>query len=394
VLVAKPFAVSFPDELAKDNFIFAMNFITNFRESPCCSEALSQIFTKIAVDPALAPLVFDLYAGPNYPSPPSEYTPLVPTGTRLHNPRVHELDLDTQRIENIYTYNAFRPQTLDIAGSASATREETDTPPSALYLLPSLFNHACSGSATRYNFRNIMIVRTTKDLNEGEEITMPYAAGNTYLDRQKSLKMHMSICDCWLCDADRKDGEAACRRRTDLLSRLDTPAQTRDTSVPTVRAFLRDVEATYSATRGPIRPASARAHHELATAYAREAQRKPSLWPQAISEDMNALESFGVLVQDKSVTGPKKESANGTTLPIATNVEMPILHREYCIRFSLEIAGAFLELGDVPRAVGWVKAGFWLDDISIGGGWALFKIRYKRFLDAFALLEFAQSIAT
>ncbi|KDQ15110.1 hypothetical protein BOTBODRAFT_302161 [Botryobasidium botryosum FD-172 SS1] len=392
LLVAKPFAASFPDELAKGNFVFAMNFITSIRESPCTSEALSQVFEKIVVDPALAPLIFGLYAGPNYPDPPSEYPPSISTGTRLHNPRIHELDLDTQRIENIYTYNAFNPSALE--DDASMARKDTDTPPSALYLLPSLFNHACSGSATWFNFRNVMVIRTTKDLSEGEEITLPYAGGATYLDRQKVLKKHMKICDCWLCDADRKDGEAACRRRKELLARFDSPAPDRDMSVPATRAFLRDMEATYSTTRGPLRPASAKAHHELATAFVIKMQRDPSFGPQGISENIAALECLGVVVQDSGIAGSGESTKDNTTaLPIATDIKTPILHPDFCVGVSLMISATFLRLREVQRAKNWIKASFWLESISAGGGWELFRLRRKQTLQDLSLLEFAQSVA-
>ncbi|KDQ15102.1 hypothetical protein BOTBODRAFT_32078 [Botryobasidium botryosum FD-172 SS1] len=393
ILVAKPFVACFPEELSSVGHIMSTNLITKTRDSPCCSDAMSQMFAKIAGNPELASTILDLYAGPEYPAPPPAYPPSAQTDMHLRNPRAFEVDLDAQRIESIYTYNAFAPQMIDVFDSPDATPPDLENLPSALYLLPSLINHACSGSASWLHFKNIMVIRATKDLQEGEEVTMPYTHGPTYLTRKSNLGKHLASCDCWLCEADRKDGAALCRQREKLLSRFETPPMSRDMSLHVLLTFLRDVEATYSASRGPIRPASGKAHHELATAYVLKAQKDPSFWVPSITEDMAALEAFGLTVLDKSTSGPVKSKGrkkNGPSLPIATTFTA-MVECAYCVYFSLTIAAAFSAMGDIVRAKNWFRAGLWVDSITIGGGRGLFDIRYEDTLDRIGISRLAQS---
>ncbi|KDQ08784.1 hypothetical protein BOTBODRAFT_558663 [Botryobasidium botryosum FD-172 SS1] len=408
ILVSRAFAASFPDELYGDRVV-SQNCITGQMEGTCSSEVLSQVISKIFGRPELAPLVFGLYAGPSYPDPPHTYPPPVVINHDLRNPLVQELDLDTQRIDHIFTFNAFAPETLgwgwvdlldasghDSAGSPSkdifrfddldASEPDIYNPPSALFLLPSLFNHSCDGNTTWYNFRDIMVMRAIKPIRKGEEFTLPYVQGSSTLSRHERLKRYCITCDCSLCSADREDGEEACRLREQLLESLSS-LRSPETSLANIRSFLCYVEGTHNALRGPVRPASGRIRYELAIAYEVRARESAdsSFRIQAIDACMAALEAYGIVVLDKSMWGPigSVGSMDGDEyLPISTETRNLVVEgAKYCAQISLSIVSAFVFMGDVPRARGWARATRILDSIFVGCGNALFKSRHKAITD-------------
>ncbi|KDQ08785.1 hypothetical protein BOTBODRAFT_191546 [Botryobasidium botryosum FD-172 SS1] len=403
ILVSKAFAASFPDELYGDR-VELQNSITGGVESACSSEVLSQIISKIFGRPELAPLVFGLYAGPSYPDPAHNYPLRVLSDHNVRSPLVQELNLDTQRIDHIFNFNVFVPETLrsvhplDISshgdgnpsneihlfGNPDTTPPNKDDLPSALFLLPSLFNHSCDGNTTWYNFRDIMIIRAIKPVQKGEELTLPYVQGSSTLSRHERLKKYGVTCDCSLCLADREDGEEACRLRERLLDSLGS-LRSPGTSPADIRSFLCKVEGTHSALRGPIRPASGRVRYELAIAYEIMARKSmdASFRIQAIAACMAALEAYGIMVLDRSMWGPVGSTLGGDEyLPISAETRNLIVEgAKYCTQISLSIVSAFVLMEDIPRARGWARATRILDNIFVGCGDALFKARHESTTD-------------
>lgn len=227
-----------------------------------------------------------------------------------------------------------------------------------------------------------MVIRATRDLEEGEELTLAYAdvAGHSFATRQLRLKKYMMSCDCLLCDADRKDGVEACRRRQVLIPQFGDN-RLYEMTLAQVRAFLCEVEGTYAASRGIIRPESARIRHHMAImneTIARE-QSNPSYRAQSIALNMAVLEAYGVTVQDKSIWGP---ISSNETLPVATRTSAAITEAgAYCIQVSMANSYAFVQMGDFERAERWFRAGLWLHDIFAGGGRKLFDIVHEALLD-------------
>ncbi|KDQ17930.1 hypothetical protein BOTBODRAFT_143664, partial [Botryobasidium botryosum FD-172 SS1] len=382
ILVAKPVVSSFPAEVRSQHYAHGLNHITREPESPCASDAMSQLVTKIAGHPEIAPLVYGLYAGPMYPNPPSEYPPTPPADIINRHPLVFPVDIDTEKLQNIYTYNAFVPRPIHIY-----TDVDPSNPPSALYLLPSLFNHACAATANWYHFGEVMVIRAVRDLEEGEELTIAYVEGHTAWERQAALKKHRFTCSCPLCDADRKDGEAACGRRSELMLKAGAQRSLAEgtLNLAGVRKYVCEVEGTYASARGPVRPASSRARQRLADAYLALTNKTSDhiSLVQSIAMRMATLEGLGMIILDKSVVGPIStpecpEPLAGEGVPI--NIEGSSLlstEGDRYIKIIHLIFEAFRVMQDDLRTARWSRANVLVSDLFVGRDTALYAARHK-----------------
>lgn len=347
-----------------------MNFITGRIEGAYTSHAISQLVPKIVGNPELAPLVYGLYAGPNYTDLPLEYPPRLPSEVRLDDPRVLPLDIDTERLQNIFSFSSFTFESLSAIpgpGVPPTPDPDWDNLPSALYLLPSFFNHSCASTARSTNFNNIMVIRATQDMDEGEELTLHYSAwtGHTYLSRQAGVVPGFLACDCSLCEADRKDGKEACQRRERLLTRLVRPtASGTHGTIEESRTFLCEIEGTYAKDRGMIRPASFRARHGLAIAYARNITppHEDISRFRCLELEIASLVALGIVVLDKSVWGPTKRlraTENGVQIPIDTGDSVLCHAAILGVTVMLDIATNFRYFRDHARADRWMRAAMW-----------------------------------
>ncbi|KDQ17931.1 hypothetical protein BOTBODRAFT_185344 [Botryobasidium botryosum FD-172 SS1] len=383
ILVAKPVVSSFPADYRSQHYTYGLNFITREPESPCASDAMSQLIATVAGNPELAPLIYGLYAGPMYPDPPPEYPPAPLADITDRHPLVYEVDIDTEKLQNIYTYNAFVPRPIHLF-----TNADPNNPPSALYLLPSLFNHACAATANWYNFREVMVIRAIRDLEKGEELTIAYVQGRTAWDRQAALKKHEFTCNCSLCVADRKDGETACGQRSELVEKGNKYSPTtQPTPIVTVRKHLCEVEGTYAPSRGTIRPAASGARQRLARAYEMFMTKKNELvfTVQVISMDIAALEGLGLTVLDKSVAGPININIAHPTGNLDNDIPIDVqgsallsTEGDLYIKIILQIAHAFQSLSDGDRENRWLQASLRIHDLFYGGSMTLYRTRHMQ----------------
>ena len=174
---------------------------------------MAHIIDKLYGNPDLRDQIYHLYAGPNYPSPPSSYPP--PLGeaipVELLTPAI---DIDIAQLEAICIYNNFCPLRLEDKQIAENAK------PTGLYPLASLFNHSCGANAIWYCIGDVMIVRAAEPIASGTEITIPYTVEESYVTRQSILQKHIrEHCACWLCEEDRRDGDERLRRRHELNER-------------------------------------------------------------------------------------------------------------------------------------------------------------------------------
>src|SRR5258706_12553935 len=186
-------------------------------------------------------------------------------------------DVDVGRIERIIAFNSFGdPPVAPYISSGDATEagESSESlimnKPTSLFYLSSFCNHSCVPNATRALFGDVMVVRALLPLSQGDEITLGYISPGINIDaRQKSLKQTFGFqCDCWYCREEKMDGEAAHKRRKEMV----------DTELPKAMALVRQaedgnyeavlfsaafnalenikdkVEATYHPDRGRFRP--------------------------------------------------------------------------------------------------------------------------------------------
>ncbi|KAF8713702.1 SET domain, partial [Rhizoctonia solani] len=123
-------------------------------------------------------------------------------------------DIDTNRVEDIIRSNEFND-------SIKMTHFGNNE---AIYLLPSLVNHSCHGTAVRTSIGSILVMRASRNLKKGQEVTCSYVGGTegaSYISRAAALRKWSFTCECELCTADKKDGEQRCQSREGLQEDLD-----------------------------------------------------------------------------------------------------------------------------------------------------------------------------
>ncbi|KDQ17840.1 hypothetical protein BOTBODRAFT_29154 [Botryobasidium botryosum FD-172 SS1] len=380
LLVANPLVSAFTHEFTVKHELGA-NFITNQVDGWPRHALISKLITKLAGNPALYDTVAALYAGPTFPAPPPEFPPATQPDTPcLSNPLHVKSDMDVSLLEHICTYNAFylKNVTHNTAGCRTLSRDFLKLP-AALYLLPSLFNHSCVPSATWHHFGDVMVIRATKAVAAGEELTLSYISGpgDTIFGREAELKVHMAKCDCPLCDADRGDGRAQCSIRAvfDLALRH---GDYRDCDTPEhVRA---KIEQSYAPSRGALRPTMFRYHYLATDFMMHDAGDDPALRHAIVAEAIKALEAAGVVVKDKTtsftLSAPEVQSRSDA-LVIGTD-SAPTYMAQMCVELMLVLAELFLYHGDVRMAGRWINAAFWLEGVHVGGGREMFFLRHAK----------------
>lgn len=390
LMVSKAFAASFPERMRDSGeIIMGLNCLTDRLETQAQVEVLYKAITKVLESPADASAIYGLYAGPQYPAPPPNFS--RDFGTSGTDASSASTDADVLWIENICKFNSFFPvpfrhATFKRSGADPESQEMTQ--PSALFLLPSLINHSCAGTASYVFFGDVIVIRATQALDAGDEVTMPYNADSLYLERKKTLDMHMNSCDCWLCREERQDGDQNLATRAAIAKDILQDAEAgRKQSVSSIRQTIKRMQATYRPGASAIRPAMASVHHALAHQLSVEAFRRHTLYPAAVLAEMDALEALGIKVVDRSVEGRMARN-HATTLPIAT-IRAPVFYGEAPM-ISLMVTAAFCSIGDEHRARRWLAAAQWLHNVSYGGGEALFRLVHKEILEKTGIRAFLE----
>lgn len=334
-----------------------MDMLTKKMNKHTQTVLISRVIRRMIGNPEQLDAVTSLYAGPNHPKPPSSYPPPTRTTPVLMDPTTPVVDIDAVQVEGICSCNSFSPGSIHM-DAPGMPEEEQDTP-SALYLFPSLFNHACLSNAAWVCFGDLMVIRATEPIASGEEITLPYCgAEHLFSDREKYLEGHLTECQCALCKMDRDDGPAARRRREDMLKTAMSVDVTSNNALARLRSLEKDIATSYRSPRS-LHPAFWKVPHRIALALEYKASRGDlSILVQSIEEQMRVLSLVGVVIRDKSAKGPVPKKPKHK-LPIAVDripggvaVDVPSLA-------MLTIAHRFVSLGDEWRAMRWLKAAMW-----------------------------------
>ena len=342
-MVTKPFVSVYDSDLPKDRVVMTLDLISNMSRERTDAALLARIIEKLYGNPDLRDEVFHLYAGPDYPSPPSAYPPPSrdPVSVELLSPKV---DIDIAQLEAICTYNNFSPYRLE--------NHHADDHATGLYPHASLFNHSCLANALWYCIGDVMIIRTAGAIPAGTEITIPYSVKESYHDRQADLKKHMlEHCTCSLCEEDRNDGEDRLRKRHELKERVSS-ASFLSASLAEARAFERDVRETFGPTRGPVRPLLALALHAVAEKLRSSGNAR--LLREAIQKDSEALRCFGFEIPEE-----QGGTQSATRLPIGTDRFPSVTSFYEPTTMMLRVACTYLNLDEEANAVQWMKAALW-----------------------------------
>ncbi|RPD66941.1 hypothetical protein L227DRAFT_515885 [Lentinus tigrinus ALCF2SS1-6] len=377
LMVTKPFVSVYASDLPRDRVVVTLDLISNMSKERTDAALLARIIDKIYGNPDLHDEVFHLYAGPDYPPPPSTYPPAPrgPISVELLNPNV---DIDIAALEAICTYNNFNPYRIE--------NHHADDQATGLYPRASLFNHSCSANALWYCIGDVMIIRAAGPIPAGTEITIPYSVKESYYDRQADLKKHMlEYCTCSLCEEDRKDGHDRLRKRDELEKRVSSTSFLK-ASLAEARAFEKDVRETFRPTRGPIRPLLALALHAVAEKL--RASGNARQLREALRQDIEALRCFGLEIPE----GQEGGTGASTRLPIGTDRFPSVTSFFEPTTMMLRVACTYLNLDEEANAVRWMKAALWLTNASIGGGKELFMLVHEEALKQMNIHDYAAKV--
>lgn len=358
-VVAKPFASVYTAELDKKQKITGLNFITNRVDNTSSIALITRVGAKILGCPIEKDLVYSLYAGPRF-SPPPTYPPALKEDPLMVDPLHWATDLDMMKIDGIVSHNSFSPQPIKEGRLKYLKDDDKMDTPSALYTLPSLFNHSCHPNAVWHCYGDVMVIRARQDIACDNEITLTYASGDTYTERQRQLKSFLeeSSCDCEMCNADRADGEKRCRRRIELREEINAKQMGNlghsNPSVQFAEGHLRKVLSTYPVKRNLPRPLVFNAYFVAMQSLEREANTQ-----KAIQYGWKALEEAGFAELDTRLTArgriPSRRSLPLSKRSLATS----LVETDICILIMTHISGLFLLLSEVVCSERWFRAAWW-----------------------------------
>ena len=363
-MVAKPFAAVFSEEIEPLGMIMGINLVTNRLDTSTKTVLKTRVAAKLHGCPETAPLLRALYQGPSAAVPPPSYPPPTEGNVKLCEPLVHATDIDPRMVDNVVDYNSFNPMGFgDSAFNLSISPERA----TALYTLPSLFNHACryAANASWHCLGDVIVIRAATDISAGEEITIPYASGETYLEREQQLGAFLPQgCDCSQCEADRLDGRASCMRRKSLveqrrqISKKNSQARKSHSraSVNAPEQLARDMGLTYTVSRKALRSSMFWPFKDLMDFHLRDAFRlnDRDLMRKSIPYGYNALESVGLRQVPPSASPPSSYS-----LPVEKRLFGAQEGVDPCVMLMVELSFTLYATGDSVGGKRWRRAAWW-----------------------------------
>ncbi|KAF8747023.1 SET domain, partial [Rhizoctonia solani] len=233
----------------------------------------------------------------------------------------------------------------------------------AIYLLPSLVNHSCHGTAVRTSIGSILVMRASRNLKKGQEVTCSYVGGTegaSYISRAAALRKWSFTCECELCTADKKDGEQRCQSREGLQEDLDQfhmVIRIGDAeSAKNAKEFVTKIRSTYGNER--VTPMDLLGRAQRLSGFTQQAFNL-SL---AIQLYTDGLRSHGIRVKKMP---PKKIPRNNSELRrdaliIGTsNFPSQIDTIFRCIKVMVTLAALEAQQGKFSLASHWAVASLW-----------------------------------
>lgn len=123
--------------------------------------------------------------------------------------------IDTFQIQDIIARNAF-------GLGASNGEGDANNASTGIWVWASYINHSCISNAKKEFIGDLMILRATRAIKAGEEITHTYDASHDYDERAAALMNTWGFaCACKLCAAEKADGPALRKKRKELETDVD-----------------------------------------------------------------------------------------------------------------------------------------------------------------------------
>ncbi|KAF2087819.1 SET domain-containing protein [Saccharata proteae CBS 121410] len=212
---------------------------------PCQNAVLlSELVQKAYRTPSLLGPLLHLYAGP------------TPNGDTKEDIVDGRPVFDTFRLADVINYNVFGFDYMSSDNAPGRYSRKKSYPKyksaTGVWLTASYTNHSCSYNAMRAFIGNIMIVRATRDLAAGEEVTMTYVGtDDPVLARRNSLRDTWGFdCYCALCKLEMKSLGPFERKRAELLGRIkyvsfEDPVEVTDEGILRIRNMAHQIENLY-----------------------------------------------------------------------------------------------------------------------------------------------------
>ena len=121
-----------------------------------------------------------------------------------------------------------------------------------LYVKASYVNHSCYSNARRSFIGDVLILRATRNIPAGQEISFWYAspkADHNFDTTQKKLQNWDFQCSCDICGHDRETPNNKKKKRAALLKEWDVAAKhvVGETGLTNIESLLAAIEQTYTA---------------------------------------------------------------------------------------------------------------------------------------------------
>ncbi|KAK2861444.1 hypothetical protein FQN49_004187 [Arthroderma sp. PD_2] len=134
--------------------------------------------------------------------------------------KLHESDgkpvLDTFQVHDIIQRNAFGP-------GQQSENEDISNASTGLWIRAAYINHSCVSNAKKDYIGDLMILRATRPIPAGEEITHSYDESSDYDARTAALQRTWGFkCRCKLCAAEEADGPDLQKQRQKLEKEINT----------------------------------------------------------------------------------------------------------------------------------------------------------------------------
>jgi tetratricopeptide (TPR) repeat protein len=159
--------------------------------------------------------------------------------------------VDTFQVHDIVCRNAFGPGPVLPNETENIRKAST-----GLWVMAAYINHSCLANAVKDHIGDLLLIRATRDISAGEEVTHQYDSATDYAERQEALKRTWGFeCQCSLCKAESEDTVETRKKRKDLelqalaaMSR-EPPNRAKRTTVLKLERWAKSIRETYDEAR-------------------------------------------------------------------------------------------------------------------------------------------------
>ena len=206
---------------------------------------LFSLVQKLLYSPELASEYFNLFDG-GYPLKTS---PQIVDGL---------VTVDAFRTQAIIQHNCFGCPTVR-SSSKSAQKQSASLAgyySTGFWMRASYINHACDGNAMRSFIGDMMVVRATRDIAEGEEILMPYRLPDAInaATQEELQKLWGFKCDCRICGAEAASTASQRKYRSQLIEKARNLLSSDKSKTAQVENIFAKLQGGYDERVFEVRP--------------------------------------------------------------------------------------------------------------------------------------------